>query len=110
MNAQQHLKIFYSELVPLNQHRRSAAERKFRTFKSYLLSGVATCHSDFTLREWDRLLHQVDLTLNLLRNSRLNPKLSVWKYVFRNHDSNKCSLRPPGIKIIIHTKPGKRAS
>ena len=57
------------ELVPPNLHRRNADERVIRAFKNHPLSGLATCHLDFTLREWGRLLHQAKLTLNLLRNS-----------------------------------------
>ena len=64
------------ELVPPHQHRRNAAERAIRTFKNHFLSGLASCDPDFPLREWDRLIPQAELTLNLLRNSRLNPKLS----------------------------------
>ena len=60
------------EYVPPNQHRRNAAERAIRTFKNHMLAGLAICHKDFPLREWDRLLPQCELTLNLLRNSRLN--------------------------------------
>ena len=61
------------ELVPPNQHRRNAAERAIRTFKNHFLAGLATCDPAFPLREWDRLLQQAELTINLLRNSRLNP-------------------------------------
>jgi len=98
------------ELVPPNQHRRNSAERAIRTFKNHFLSGIATCDPAYPLREWDRLLPQAELTLNLLRNSRLNPKLSAWAYLFGNFDFNKCPLLPPGTKIILHAKPGKRAS
>ena len=96
------------KLVPPNQHRSNAAERAIMTFKKQLLSGLATYHKDFPLREWDRLLHQVEMIFNLLRNSRLNPKLSAWAYVFVKNKFNKCQLLPPGTKIIIHTKPGER--
>jgi hypothetical protein len=98
------------ELVPPHQHRRNAAERAIRTFKNHFLAGLATCHPDFPIREWDRLLQQAELTINLLRNSRLNPKLSAWAFLFGNHDFNKCPLLPPGTKVILHAKPGHRAS
>ena len=93
-----------------NQHRRNAAERAICTFKNHLLSGLATCDPDFPLREWDQLLFKAELTLNLLRNARLNPKLSSWDFLFGNHDFNRCLLLPPGKKVILHVKAGKRAS
>ena len=98
------------ELVPPNQHCRNAAERAIRTFKSDLLSGLATDDPDYPLQEWDRIIPQAELTLNLLRSSRLNPKLLAWAYLFGNFDFNKSPLFPPGTKIILHAKPGKRAS
>ena len=75
-----------------------------------LLAGLATCDPTFSLKEWDRLLQQVDITINLLRNSRLNPRLSAWVYLFGNFSFSKCPLLPPGTKMILHAKPGKRVS
>ena len=98
------------ELVPPHQHRRNAAERAIRTFKNHFLAGLATCDPDFPLREWDRLVTQAELTLNLLRNSRVNPNLSAWAYLFGNFDFNKSPLAPPGTKIVIHSKPANRKS
>ena len=94
-------------LIPQNQHRRNAAKRAIRTFNNYFLPGLATCDPQFPLRKWDRLLEQAKLTLNLLRNARLNPKLSTWAYLFGNHDFDKYPLLPPGTKVILHAKPGK---
>ena len=98
------------ELVPPHQHRRNAAERAIRTFKNHVLAGLATCDPNFPLREWDRLTSQAELTLNLLRNSRINPNLSAWAYLFGNHDFNKVPLAPPGTKVVLHAKPTNRKS
>ena len=98
------------ELVPPNQHHRNAAERVSRTFTTYFLSGLATCNPAYPLQKWDRNIPQSAFTLSLLLNSRLNPKLLSWAYLFGNFDFNKSPLLPLGTKIILHTKPGKRAS
>ena len=98
------------ELVPPHQHRRNSAERAIRTFKNHLLAGLASCDPNFPVAEWDRILPQCELTLNLLRNSRVNPNLSSWAYLNGVHNFNKAPLAPPGTKIIVHTKPAKRAS
>ena len=71
--------------------------------------GLATYHEDFPLREWDRLLEHGEIALNLLRNSRANPKLSVCD-TFGNFDFNRNLLVPPGTNIIMHVKSGKGAS
>ena len=96
------------ELVSPNQHRHNDAERAIRTFKNYLLSGLATCNPDYPLQKWDQIIPQVELTLNSLRNSHLNPKLSAMAYLFGNLDLNNSPLLPQGIKMKPHAKPGKR--
>ena len=69
-------------------YRRNAAERAIRTFKSHFLAGLATYNPNFPTTKWDRLLHQSELTLNLLRTSRVNPKLSAYDYLVVNFDFN----------------------
>ena len=98
------------QLAPPGNHRTNAAERAIQTFKHHFLAGLASCHPDFPIREWDRILDQAELTLNLLRNSRVNPTLSAWAYLFGNHDFNKVPLAPPGTKVLVHTKANDRAS
>ena len=73
------IKIYDSkfQLVPPHQHRQNAAEKAIKPVKNHLLSGIATCHQQFPITKWDRLLPQAEMTLNLLRNSRINPKLSA---------------------------------
>jgi hypothetical protein len=54
--------------VPPKEHRVNAAERAIRTFKNHFVSILCTVDSNFPLAEWDRLLPQTTLTLNLLRS------------------------------------------
>jgi hypothetical protein len=98
------------QLVPPHVHRRNAAERAARTFKSHLLAFLATCDPDFPVAEWDRPLFQAELTLNLLRSSRVNPRLSAHACLFGNFNFNKTPLAPPGTKVVVHLKPDQRAS
>jgi hypothetical protein len=56
----------------------------------------------------DRLLPQVEITVNLLRTSRLHPQLSAAAHCHGLVDYNKTAFSPPGCKIIAHEKPGKR--
>ena len=83
------------ELVPPHTHRRNAAERAIRTYKNHRLAGVATCDPDYPIDEWDRLMMQCELTLNLLRTARINPKLSSWAYFNGIFYFNKTPLAPP---------------
>eukprot|EP00978_Attheya_sp_CCMP212_P006283 scaffold14236_cov54-Attheya_sp.AAC.5 len=50
------------------------------------------------------------ISLNLLRGSRLNPKLSAYAQVHGAFDFNRTPLAPPGTKVLIHEKPDVHAS
>ena len=64
------------QLTPPHIHRINAAERAIRTYKNHFTAGLCSVHPNFPIAEWDRLLPQSELTLNLLCVSRVNPKLS----------------------------------
>lgn len=53
------------QLVPTKTHRHNAAERAIQTYKNHLKAGLSLLDPNFPLREWDRILTQSELTLNL---------------------------------------------
>jgi hypothetical protein len=57
---------------------------------------------------WDRILPQAVMTLNMLRTSRINPKLSAATHIFGQYDFNRAPMAPPGTRIIAHDTPGRR--
>ena len=65
------------QLVPPHLHLTNYVERAIQTFKDHLLAGITSCDPDFPLHLWDRLLTQATLTLNLLRPSRINLRISA---------------------------------
>ena len=98
------------QLVPPNIHRRNAAERAIRTFKNHFIAGLSSVHSTFPMQLWCRLLQQAELTLNLLRPSRLNPKLSAYAQLEGSFDFNRTPLVPPGVKTLVYETPSQRGS
>jgi hypothetical protein len=94
--------------VPPRCHRRNAVERSIRTFKEHFVAGLSSVDPTFPLHVWDRLLPQAEITLNLLRTSRLHPQLSAAAHFHGLIDYNKTSSAPPGCKIIAREKPEKR--
>jgi hypothetical protein len=72
------------------------------------VAGLSSVDPTFPLLLWDRLLPQAEITLNLLRTSRLHPQLSAAAHFHGLMDYNKTAFAPPGYKIIAHEKPGKR--
>jgi hypothetical protein len=65
------------QLVPPRCHRRNTAERAIRTFKEHFVAGLSSMDPYFPMNLWDRLVPQAEMTLNLLRTSRLHPHLSA---------------------------------
>ena len=63
---------------------------------------------DFPLELWDKIVPQCVLSLNLLRKSRINPRLLAYAQLEGAFDFNKTPLAPVGNKVIIHEKPTSR--
>ena len=109
LNAFEKEKLTY-QLVPPHIHRKNAAERAIDTWKNHFIAGLSSVHPEFPLHEWDRLTDQGMITLNLLRNARVNPKLSAYEYIFGHFNYTATPIAPPGMKLVVHMKPAQRGS
>ena len=58
-------------------HRVNAAEKAIESYKNHFISVLATLHPYFPLHLWCRLIPLASTNLNLLRPSRINPRLSA---------------------------------
>jgi hypothetical protein len=99
-------KIDY-QLTTVGQYRRSKVKRAIQTFKNHFIAGLCSVYPTFPLHLRDKLLQQCEITLNLLRPSRINPKLSAYAPVYGVFDYNRTPLAPPGIKILAYIRPNK---
>ena len=66
------------QLVPPDNHRQNLAERAIQTFKNHFKTVIAGVDESFPMRLWDKILPQVFLTLNLLRQSNVAPTISAY--------------------------------
>ena len=98
------------QLVPPYDHRTNPAEKAIDTFKSHFIAGLSSLPPTFPLHLWDRLIDHATLTLNLLRPSRLNPRLSAHAQMNGAFDYNSTPLAPPGCRVVIHESPERRAT
>ena len=98
------------QLAPPNDHRRNAAERIIRIFKEHFISILMGCDPDFPLHLWCRLLPQALITLNLLRGSRINPKLSAYAQVYGTFDFNRTPIAPLGTRCLAHERNTTRTT
>ena len=74
------------QLVTPHNHRANIAERAIQTFKQHFKAILASVDPEFPIEQWDQLLNQAELTLNLLRSARMNAKLSA--HAFMNGEFN----------------------
>ena len=98
------------QLVPPHQKHRNAAERAIQTFKNHFITCLCLLDPNFPLSEWDRLLCQCLISLNHLRASRVNPKLSAYASLEGIFDFNKTPMAPLGTKLVYHIKPDQRST
>jgi hypothetical protein len=108
------LKSYFTEndmtcqLVPPHFHRRNTDEHAIMNFKEHFVAGMSSVDPNFPMHLWDCILHQAEITLNLLRTSRLYPQLSAATHFHGQTDYNKTVFSPRGCKIIAHEKPSQR--
>ena len=96
------------QLAPPHMHRQNAVERAIRTYKNHFIAGLSMADPYLPISEWDRLISQCTITLNLLQNPRVNPYLSAYAYLFGPYVFNKSPMAPPGTCVIVHEKFGNR--
>jgi len=90
------------QLVPPYYHISNLSERAIQIFKNHLKAGLAIIDPEYPASEWDRLVPQIEVTLNLLKSTRLSPWLSVFAYILGQFDL-------PGTKVLAHLKPGQQS-
>jgi hypothetical protein len=96
------------ELVPKGQHRRNIAKKAIQTWKSHAIGVLCGLPPSFPLFQWDELLPQIDMQVNLLRFSNIAPKVCSWTVLNGQHDFNRHPLAPLGIEIQMLDHPDKQ--
>jgi hypothetical protein len=98
------------KLVPPDCHRRNIAERAIQTFKNHFVSILSRVDDRFSLSLFCHLVQPAELTINLLQQSNVAPKVSVYAHVHRQHYYMKCLVAPLGCAGMAHVKPKNRQS
>jgi hypothetical protein len=84
-----------------------------KTFKNHFIAGLCSVDPNFPLKLWDKLLPQATITLNLLKKSCINPRMSAYAQLNGYFHFNRSPMAPPDthvIKVIAHEKPDQRVS
>ena len=97
------------ELVPPHNHL-NVAEKGIQTAKGHIIANILGCDPTFPVREWHRLLPQIELTLNMLRPSNVRPTISAHTYIYGIHDYNRTPIAPLGCATQCFVGPEQRES
>jgi hypothetical protein len=90
------------QLPPPHDHHRNLAKKAIQTFKDHFVAILCGADKLFPLHLWDRLLWQAEHTLNMLRPSRITLTMSVYAYLWKQHDYNANPFAPLGCKVEAH--------
>jgi hypothetical protein len=98
------------QYFPPGMHRANPAEKAIQTSKNHFIAILCAVDPAFPISLWDCLLPQAELSLNLLRASRVNPNVSAWEHLRGPYNFNKHPIAPAGIKVLSHDKPTARGT
>ena len=89
-------------------HRSNVAENLIQTLKYHFTSIMYGVADEIPIGIWYELLPQVDLTLNMLRQSNLSHNVSSHSHLTGPHGFNKIPFTPLECIVLIHNNPGKQ--
>ena len=76
------IKWHWLQKLPPHIDRQNVTEKAISMFKDWV-------DSTFLMHLWDRLLSQAEATLNMMRPANLVPTISVYAYMYGQHDFDK---------------------
>ena len=93
------------QFVPPHLHERNGNERAIKTFKNHFIAEIDSVNKYLPMHLWRQLIPQACLVLNLIRQSRITPKLSSYTQVHGAYDFNETTVLPPGNRVVVNEKP-----
>ena len=101
-------KLHYQH-VPAGGHRANGAEAAIRGVKNQSTSTRGIAGPSSPPKDWDLLTPHCEHTLNPLRPSKYNPRLSAWTTTHGQYSSTPTPIAPAGCKAIVHGRAMGRA-
>ena len=98
------------QLATVDNHRTNVAERCIETAKHHIIAGLATTDAEFPIQQWNRLIPQAQHTLNMLRPTRINPRVSDFTFMEGKHNYDAVPFAPLGWKVLVFEDLSKRRS
>ena len=103
------ISMFYWFIIWLHAH--CARYRGcHQSLQKQILSIIAVVSTDFPMYQWERLLPQAELTLNLIWKYNTTPTVLAYSSMFGPLDYNIMALSPMGCAVLIYENSNARAS
>ena len=80
----------------------NAVQKAICTLKDHFVSGLDSLRADFPMRLWHTLRPLNTKTFNVLRSSRINPRLSAEEHLIETFDFNKILIASLVCKVVAH--------
>jgi hypothetical protein len=93
------------QLVPPHDHRCNQEEKAIQTFIDHFVSIFCGTDSSFPLQLWDRLLIQVEHTINMLHPAGMLKTVLACTYLYGQHSYNSHPFAPLGCKVKAQVVP-----
>ena len=98
------------EVAAPGNHRTNPVERAIQSLKGHMISIISSLGPGFPMDQWDLLMPQIIITLNLQHESRHQQLLSACAQIKGSFDFNKAPLAPLGCAAIAHKRPAGRGT
>jgi hypothetical protein len=98
------------QIATAHDHRQLIAERAIQTYKYHLISVLNGTDRNFPAYLWCSLMEQVNIQINLLRQSRIHPKRPAYAELHGHFDFNSTPLGIPGTKAVIFESVSQQPS
>eukprot|EP00804_Cyclotella_cryptica_P025775 CCRYP_002953-RA/>CCRYP_002953-RA protein AED:0.55 eAED:0.48 QI:0/0/0/1/0/0/2/0/300 len=92
-----------SRLAPTKHSRTSNPN-----IQDHFISVLAGVADGFPINQWDKLLPETILTLNLVWQSNTAPNISAWAYHHGSFDYNRMLIVPMRCEVQFHIKPTRQ--
>ncbi len=86
------------KLVPPGCHRRNIAKWAIQMFKNNFVSILSGVDNRFPLSLWCHLVQPAELTINLLHQSNIAPKVSAYAHVHGQQKLHETPIHAPGMR------------
>ena len=86
-------------------HRNNRAERAIQTGSKHIVSTIATTDPDFPIRYWCYGIEQMKMTINMLRKTHVNLKISAFMYLHGQFSYDAVPVLPFGWKMVCFEDP-----